>query len=417
MTRVLMAFNELVGHTPVYCVELCEYLLSRGFSVTVATNLARLPEYGQLERLAENPEVRFVPNAWTVGDRPVAQLRDLVSVVRQTSADIVLFPYVENALALLVANVSHPWRRIPARTVGLFIQSTNYMHRASACQTGRLGRIVERPLLALYEHRPLRPTQWRNFHEVLMGRFRVLDAALCLDEVFVARHSSRYGWLPDIVAPWSSGSGEVVAETEEWQARIHSFMGDHPGRPVIVYLGLPDARRGYEELLRLTHTVGGCFIHCGKLRDEYGMQSLPAIRDELVSDSAILELEHFYQSLDTAAVTIEAAQCIPLPYRSSHLGSSGVMFQALAAGKPVLVPDRGLMGWRVGNFGLGLTFTTGDFHDMRYKFSMLQATPPEFFADSIERFLSYFDRAQFEAAMDGVLGLPHPPVRLPREAE
>lgn len=93
------------------------------------------------------------------------------------------------------------------------------------------------------------------------------------------------------------------------------------------------------------------------------------------------------------------------------------MFQALAVGKPVLVPDQGLMGWRVRNFGLGLTFSSGDFRDMRYKFSLLQDTPPQFFADSIQRFLSYFDQAQFEAAMDGAFGLPHPLVRIPKEAQ
>jgi len=75
------------------------------------------------------------------------------------------------------------------------------------------------------------------------------------------------------------------------------------------------------------------------------------------------------------------------------------------------------MSWRVRNFGLGLTFVPGDFRDMRYKFSLLQNIPPEFFADSIARFLDYFSRAQFEAAMDDALGLPHAAVRVPRADE
>ena len=39
--QVLLSFHDLVGHTPIYCLELCEYFLSRGFAVTVATNLSR----------------------------------------------------------------------------------------------------------------------------------------------------------------------------------------------------------------------------------------------------------------------------------------------------------------------------------------------------------------------------------------
>ena len=58
-----------------------------------------------------------------------------------------------------------------------------------------------------------------------------------------------------------------------------------------------------------------------------------------------------------------------------HLGSSGAMLQALMAGRPVLVPDQGLMAWRVRNFGLGLTYVPGDRRDMRYKFSCCRARP------------------------------------------
>ena len=75
---------------------------------------------------------------------------------------------------------------------------------------------------------------------------------------------------------------------------------------------------------------------------------------------------------------------------------------------PVLVPDQGLMGWRVRSFRLGLTYAPGDLQDMLFKFSLLQRVPKDFFADSIERFLAYFTRAQFETALDEVIGLAKP---------
>ena len=89
------------------------------------------------------------------------------------------------------------------------------------------------------------------------------------------------------------------------------------------------------------------------------------------------------------------------------------MLQALMAGRPVLVPDQGLMAWRVRNFGLGLTYAPGDWRDMRYKFFLLQTTPSEVFADRIRRFLAFFGRVQFEAAMDYALGLARTPPRAP----
>ena len=78
------------------------------------------------------------------------------------------------------------------------------------------------------------------------------------------------------------------------------------------------------------------------------------------------------------------------------------------AGRPVLVPDQGLMAWRDRNFGIGLTFASGDWRDLRCKFSVLQNTPPGVFADAISQFTEYFVRAQRAAALDLALGMRGP---------
>ena len=48
-----------------------------------------------------------------------------------------------------------------------------------------------------------------------------------------------------------------------------------------------------------------------------------------------------------------------LPYQD-FLGSSGVMFQALSYGLPVVVPDYGLMGYLVKKYNLGKTYESGN---------------------------------------------------------
>jgi glycosyltransferase involved in cell wall biosynthesis len=401
--RILVTLPNLAGHRQVYCRELCEYLLCRGFFVTVATDLTGLDEYAQLATLRENPNVQFVSDTWANEPHASTQLRELGNAVRVCGADVTLLLEADDAHALLAAQIGRPMHGLPCRRVGLFIRSTNYVHDVACTPTGRIGRAV---LAALaYPYRPVSLQQPRIFHEVVMRHFAVLDVALCLDEVFVAMHGVRYGWLPDIAVVSDEG-GETSAESVAWASRVSAFLNAQRGRPVVAYTGPPQARRGYDVLLQLACDIGGCFLHCGRTHgyDGYPVTELPA-KAELASRSAILESGSFYQDFQTARITLSAARCVVLPYDRLHRGSSGAMLQALMAGLPVLVPDQGLMAWRVRTFGLGLTFAPGDWRDMGYKFRILQNTPPEFFADSIGRYLAYFSRTQFEAAMDGALGL------------
>jgi glycosyltransferase involved in cell wall biosynthesis len=277
---------------------------------------------------------------------------------------------------------------------------------------GRIGRLLERGIIAVYDYRPLSLSQPRVFHELVTRRFAVLEAALCLDELFVSQHRARYAWLPDI----SVASRELEAastESSEWEARVASFQTAHKGRPVVVYIGMPQARRGYGTLLRLASDTGACFIHCGMPPESVALSAEDTVfRTELDSRSALLEFARFYQSFRTAQVTLEAAHCVVLPY-ARHLGSSGVMLQAIMAGRPVLVPDEGLMASRVRNFGLGLTYAPGDGRDMRNKFSLLQNMPLEAFAPGMARFLAFFSEVQFHAAMDWAMGLSQWPSSMP----
>jgi glycosyltransferase involved in cell wall biosynthesis len=225
-------------------------------------------------------------------------------------------------------------------------------------------------------------------------------------------------WMPDI-AVWSAEGGDDGRELDggeaaAWQARLADFLAGQQGRPVVVYIGMPQERRNYERLLELARDVDGCFVHCGALHDPtgYPREDL-AVRRELVARSAILEYGRFYQSFETARLTLAAARSVVLPYIPWHTTSSGVMLQALMAGRPVLVADRGLMGWRVRTSDVGLTYAPDDWRDMREKFLALEAMPSGAFADRIARFLEYFSKEQFEAAMDAAIGLGSAGPRLP----
>jgi glycosyltransferase involved in cell wall biosynthesis len=116
----------------------------------------------------------------------------------------------------------------------------------------------------------------------------------------------------------------------------------------------------------------------------------------------LLETGGHYLDPATADAFMAAARCVVLPYRA-HDGSSGVMLQALAAGRPVLVPDRGLMAYRVRGFGLGSVYRDGDHDDLRRQFRELQERGPAPYADALAAFVDYFSWPQLFAAFAAVV--------------
>ncbi|HEY5169427.1 MAG TPA: glycosyltransferase, partial [Thermoleophilia bacterium] len=138
-----------------------------------------------------------------------------------------------------------------------------------------------------------------------------------------------------------------------------------------------------------------------------------AMRATLSAAGRLLETGGPYLDAATADVFLRAARCVVLPYRG-HDGSSGVMLQALAAGRPVLVPDRGLMAYRVRGFGLGATYSDGDEADLRRRFRELEERGPESFAGDLDRYMDYFARPQLVAALASAVTGEGDGARLPR---
>ncbi len=91
------------------------------------------------------------------------------------------------------------------------------------------------------------------------------------------------------------------------------------------------------------------------------------------------------------------------------------MLQALAAGRPVLVPDRGLMAYRATAFGLGAAYRDGDRDDLRRRFRELESAGPGAFAARLAAFMEFFTPTQIVAAVSLAVAGAGPGARLPRE--
>jgi len=398
--RVLIYSPSVDGHRQIYCRVMAEVLLRAGCDVTIAfasrTRGVRVPA-PHLQPLREREGVRFVDTC----DMPAGGLdvdhAGFSTLLEQVRPDATILAEADNHLSLLVSQLLPGRHRFSCRVAGVFLRNTNYVH---------MGRLREplRDRLGRYRRGWFR---WNKdsylFHERLQPRFRLVDVALCLDEAFVAAHPRTHAWLPDIYTPHILD--EDAARTE---AALHpeliEFLSANQDRRPLVYFGQAQPRRGYDWLLRLAVEEDYAFIHLGTIDDAVPYDhDVVSLRQALVARRAIFETGSYEQSFDVATALFRAASFVALPYRK-HYGSSGMMLQALDAGTRVVVPDEGLMGWRVTNFGLGRTYVPGSWADFKHVCRAGVATGRAQ-QGSLVDYLAWFGREQVTDAIEHAAGL------------
>lgn len=87
------------------------------------------------------------------------------------------------------------------------------------------------------------------------------------------------------------------------------------------------------------------------------LRDLKALRRS--KPNIVVEVVNRFVSETELAQEVSAAKVILAPYQN-HIGSSGVLYWAAAAGKPVLSQASGLMGFLVQHYGLGQVVETGN---------------------------------------------------------
>jgi len=399
--RVLLYSPDLDGHRQVYCERWARVLLERGHEIVIAAALARAASVDQLpgftSLLAER-HVRLVDVTSFRDHGAGSDVSEVGGLITRVAADVTVLLEADDHLRLLCGQIGRRGRRLPGRRLGLFIRSTNYRYaKPPMPMRARLGWLRRLP------------TDWpawpRLFHERLLPRRKLLDAALCLDEYAVRAHRDTYRWMPDLYESsrhedsQAAEGGSVAAGGGDFGAKLRHFTAAHDDRELLVYYGTAYARRGYDTLLRLAVYRGACFVHCGR-RNDYDKYAFDVVglRDRLRARGDLLESSGFVADFGAADALFSATRTVVLPYRN-HLGSSGVMLQALAARRPVLVPDAGLMAARVRDHGLGDTYRPSDWDDLRRRHEALWSRAAEPDSVPIDRFLRHFSNEQVERAI------------------
>jgi glycosyltransferase involved in cell wall biosynthesis len=175
----------------------------------------------------------------------------------------------------------------------------------------------------------------------------------------------------DAISQYASGTAVValpdpVPDQSPTRApdEVRRELGVHPERRCALLFGALTERKGVAELLEAaaalpSHQAGQVAIVLAGVVDDALRERLRAgIPDAQGAGVQIILLDRFADDVELANI-IHAADVVLLPYQK-HVGSSGVLGRAAAAGKPVIAQSYGLLGHLVRRHGLGVTCDTSD---------------------------------------------------------
>jgi hypothetical protein len=228
------------------------------------------------------------------------------------------------------------------------------------------------------------------FHLLLFKRFSLLDGGFYADENIVSSvNSKKYIHLPEVgnaKLPFDEGCQEERFYTAVRESYLE-FLQQHCDRDVILAFGDLEQRKGFDFLLRLvSENENLVLVRVGRIKPGYSPDWDSVLRKEkLIIEDRIFELDIYVENQRLFDTLFQSTKYILLPYKDFYRTSS-VMIQALSYGKPILVPDTGLIKDRVEQNGLGRTFKHLSYESFFQEYIKLQSEYWQY-TDTIETYI------------------------------
>jgi glycosyltransferase involved in cell wall biosynthesis len=201
---------------------------------------------------------------------------------------------------------------------------------------------------------------------ILKQKVKHFNVTYWLDEYFVNSTDIKNAfWLPDISKSFNVITNHEDTESELLCSKIDNFLINNEKREVLLFFGRDFNRKGFDFLVELALDDDRFVVlRAGDSLDSDENQELMDKMITLENDGRLLNIAKFIESSMIVEKLFRVTNFIPLPYRN-HYSSSGVMLQSIEFQKPVIVPNIGLMGKRVIDNNIGITYKHKDYNDFK----------------------------------------------------
>ena len=401
MTHLLIYAPELVGHPRVYCRVIADALRDDACQIDLALGLDEKVNVGtspDLQPLVGRPRVSLFPtrDASATGSR-FLRAEELLGLQERRQTDCTLFIEADKSEIELRRIATGAAPRLRGRNLGIFANTAEWYPgedsftgepkaiRAKTLRT-TLGNIKR---LVLHRRRSA-----RYFYEkVVLGK-GVLDAIIVKDERLAAWFGPPVLWMPEISRPATTPESDADREAHQSISLAYSkFLTDNAGKEPTLYFGDAAYYKGYDLFLEyLCREPEVCGVHAGQTYDAqqrgFFRCDVEQLRQELRAEGRLFETNAYVHTQRLKELFFGSVPRYLTTHRLTL--SSSTTLQALELGKPLLVPDRGLLGYRVRQNGLGRTYRYGDLDDLMVQARAFRAEAPTKYEAPIRAFSAQF---------------------------
>ena len=403
--KILLYAPELQGHPQVYCRVIGGFLLEAGHDVAIAgladkvdwkTRWPVLSPFISQERV-ECVDLRKIQQSASGG----LSAEQLIQVQAGCRADATWFIDADGFAEQFRRIAAGEASRLRGRTCAIFARTAPW-YPGEDVYTGEreplvgptlrntLGRIKR----SLFDRR----NSIRYFYEQILIRRSAVDALIVKDERVVRHFGPPVYWMPEIYRVFDGTPEERRGQDwNQFAEPIQRFVTRAGPDNVLLYFGTGAWYKGYDWFLKLAQMDEGSFaLHAGAPeRGEKGKRyayDVEEIRQDLLRQGRLFETRAFVESSDLVDELFSSINRFVSTHRLTL--SSGTVLQALEAGKSVLTPDAGLVGWRTREFKLGGAYTYGDMEDLVGKWRAFKSGACDADVRNIRSFMSRFSREQ-----------------------
>jgi glycosyltransferase involved in cell wall biosynthesis len=332
--------------------------------------------------------------------KPHLTAEELVTLQAKFGVDTTLFIEADKSNAEFVRIAEGEAPRLRGRNLGIFANTSEWYPGEDSFTGQRRGLLAPTVRTTLGNVRRAifnRRQSSRFFFERTIIHSKVLDEILVKDERLARWRGPPVHWMPEIARPApASESTEDASEFARRQSELGAFLASNPDREPLLYFGDAAYYKGYDLFLEfIASTPATCAIHAGRLYDaqqrSYFRSDVEALRSQLTREGRLYETDSYVHTERLKALFFGTVRVYLTTHRLAL--SSATMIQALELGKPVLVPDRGLIGYRVRANKLGDVYRYEDLDDLRQKAEGLWRSDLSRFAQPIALYWNCFSDA------------------------
>lgn len=404
LKKILLYSPDLVGHPRVYCRVIadalidapCELVIALGFTESVG-----LRESPDLQPLQHRHNVQLIDcRRYSGCGHTSLTAEELVEMQNQFQIDTTLFIEADKSNSEFQRIAAGEAPRLKGRNIGIFANTAEW-YPGEDSFTGERKRILNRSLRTTLGNikRSMfnRRDQPKYFYEHIIIHNAILDEIIVKDERLAEWRGPPVYWMPEISRP--APTIESVEDRAEYELRakeLAGFLERNSGREAVLYFGDAAYYKGYDLFLQfIAENPLTCGVHPGRSYDDqqksYFEYDVDQLRFRLLQEGRLYETNTYVHTQSLKELFFNVIR-VYITFHRLALSSSTVI-QAAEFGKPVLVPDRGLLAYRAKCNSIGTVYRYGDLAELRKISQQLWSSDLSEFIDPVRRFWAKFSDA------------------------